>query len=229
MCSGDAFRTVGAERPNRIFWGMRVAKEAGMKGRLVGPLSAALLAVAAAGGGYAAARSSTSVITACVHHRGGGLYLARKCARHDARLTWGVSGPVGPQGPSGAQGLPGPAGSPGTQGPPGTPATTLFAQVEPDGTLGAASPGVRTDKVGLGTYEVDFGRDITRCVASAQQGGLPSAGGGSSGTGDGAAHASIFGAGATFAGGFASEETLVISTIDRGGLADSSLQVAVLC
>jgi hypothetical protein len=88
---------------------------------------------------------------------------------------------------------------------------------------------VQSVKVGLGRYEVDFGRDITRCVASAQEGGLPLTGGGSSGAADGAAHADIFGAGATFANGFASEDTLVVSTTDRSGLADSSLQVAVLC
>ena len=83
--------------------------------------------------------------------------------------------------------------------------------------------------MGLGTYEVDFGRDITECVASVQQGGIPAGPAGSTGVGDGAAHAYIFGAGASFAGGFPSGDTAIVSTINRGGLADSSFQIAILC
>jgi hypothetical protein len=63
-----------------------------------------------------------------VHHKGGALYIARKCARHDARITWGVAGKVGAQGQPGAMGLHGPAGQPGAQGiqgPPGPFPATL--------------------------------------------------------------------------------------------------------
>ena len=80
------------------------------------------LVVAASGGAYAAVKVSSPKITACVHHKGGGLYIAHKCARHDARLDWGVAGKVGAQGKPGVMGLQGPAGQPGgpgIQGPPG--------------------------------------------------------------------------------------------------------------
>ena len=92
------------------------------------------LVVAASGGAYAAVRSSPSIISACVHHKGGGLYVAHKCARHDGRLRWDVTGPPGRQGAQGVMGLQGPAGQPGgpgiqggrgIQGPPGPFVATL--------------------------------------------------------------------------------------------------------
>jgi len=94
---------------------------------------------------------------------------------------------------------------------------------------GSASPGVRIDKVGQGMYELDFGRDISRCVASVQQGGIPDGAGGSTGAGDGAAHASLFGAGMTFENGFPTGDTVLVSTTNHGGLSDSSFQLAILC
>ena len=74
------------------------------------------LVVAASGGAYAAVKSSSPTISACVHHKGGGLYVAHKCARHDARLRWDVTGPPGRQGEQGVMGLQGPAGQPGGPG-----------------------------------------------------------------------------------------------------------------
>jgi hypothetical protein len=56
----------------------------------------AALALIAAGGGYALAASSRNTITVCVRHRGGTLYEARRCAAHDAKLTWNKQGPPGP-------------------------------------------------------------------------------------------------------------------------------------
>jgi hypothetical protein len=198
--------------------------------RLLAFLAVSSLAAAAAGAAFAAdSRSASNVVSACVHVRGGVLYVARKCAGHDRRVTWGATGPVGAPGAPGAIGPPGPPGAQGVPGAPGVAASTLFAQVAPDGTLGASTPGIRVDKVGLGTYELDFGRDITRCVASVRQGGIPAGPGGSSGTGDGAAHASLFGAGTTFASGFPAGDTVLVSTVDHGGLSDSSFQLAILC
>jgi hypothetical protein len=186
-------------------------------------------AVAAVGRAFADSRSASNVVSACVHVRGGVLYLARKCAGHDRRVSWGATGPAGAPGAPGAVGPPGPPGAQGVPGAPGAAASTLFAQVAPDGRLGAATAGIQVDKVGLGTYELDFGRDITRCVASVQQGGIPTGRGGSTGSGDGAAHASIFGAGAAFPNGFATGDTVLVSTIDHGGLSDSSFQLAIVC
>jgi hypothetical protein len=104
----------------------------------------AALVLAASGGAYAAVATSSGTIAACVHHKGGGLYLARKCARHDKRLTWnaigargaagtqGLQGSQGIQGSQGLQGLQGQTGSQGTTGPRG-PSDAYYAQ-SPGGT-----------------------------------------------------------------------------------------------
>jgi hypothetical protein len=154
----------------------------------------AALVLAASGVSYAAATRSPATISGCVHDKGGGLYVARKCARHDRRLTWNVRGLAGSRGSTGAAGTPGAVGTPGTPGTPGqpgtpgAPATKLFAQVESGGTINASSGGVTAAPEGTGAYFVNLGQDITRCAAIAQQGGLPAFGspGGSSGsvTGD---------------------------------------------
>ena len=190
------------------------------------------LVAAASGGAYAAVSASSGSIAACARHTGGVLYLAARCAKHDERLRWAITGPPGPQGAQGPAGAPGAQGVQGGQGPPGAPgvpASKLFAQVESDGTAVSSSSGVQTAKVGLGQYYVDFGQDITQCVALVQEGGLPSGPGGSTGNEDGAAHANIFGAGTTFSNGFPSGDTVLVSTISDGGLADSAFQVGVLC
>jgi hypothetical protein len=83
-------------------------------------VSLAALVVAASGGAYAAVTGSSGAIVACVHQKGGGLYIARKCARHDKRLKWSVTGPRGPAGRDGAigpAGLVGPKGNTGAPGP----------------------------------------------------------------------------------------------------------------
>lgn len=42
--------------------------------------------------------------------QGGGLYVAKRCARHDKRLTWNITGPRGATGQQGSTGNPGPLG-----------------------------------------------------------------------------------------------------------------------
>ena len=190
------------------------------------------LVAAASGGAYAAASASSGSIAACARHTGGVLYLAARCAEHDERLRWAITGPPGPNGAQGRAGAPGAQGLQGAQGPPGAPgvpASKLFAQVAAMARSLPRALGVQTAKVGLGQYYVDFGQDITRCVALVQEGGLPSGPGGSTGNEDGAAHANIFGAGTTFSNGFPSGDTVLVSTIGDGGLADSAFQVGVLC
>jgi hypothetical protein len=73
-------------------------------------LSAVALVCAVGGGAYAASRSRGK-ITVCVNHAGGGLYKAKKCAKHDASLTWNQTGIQGIQGKPGIQGPPGPGAS----------------------------------------------------------------------------------------------------------------------
>jgi hypothetical protein len=55
----------------------------------------------------------------------------------------------------------------------------LFAQVNSDGTIFNSSGGVTGFSLGTGTYEVDFGRDISNCGFTATQGegGIGGAGG----------------------------------------------------
>lgn len=195
-------------------------------------VTVAALGLAASGGAYAATHVSSPAISACVHNKSGVLYAAKQCRPRDARLTWGVTGPPGPAGPTGAQGAQGPEGAQGRAGPPGppgAPATTLFAQVREDGTPAASSAGVQTARVGLGEYLVNFGNDITHCVAVVQEGGVPLAPGVSTGYGDGPAHAIILGAGAKFGNGFPTGDTVLVATTAGSGLADSTFQLGVLC
>jgi hypothetical protein len=106
----------------------------GRLSKLAAALSAAALLVAG-GGAYALASASGGTITVCVSHSRGALYKAKKCAKHDTKLSWNAQGPAGvpgtqgPQGALGAQGRQGPTGATGPigrqgpggpQGPPGT-------------------------------------------------------------------------------------------------------------
>ncbi len=95
-------------------------------------LTVGVVALLIAGGGYALATAGSKTITACVHQHGGALYVAKKCAKHDTKLSWskvGPRGPAGTKGNTGGQGLP---GKPGAQGPG---ATTLVFDA-----TGTASP-----------------------------------------------------------------------------------------
>jgi hypothetical protein len=77
-----------------------------------------VIALLIAGGGYALASGSNS-ITVCVKKHGGTVYKARKCDKHDGKLTLQNTGKTGPTGPAGQTGPPGPAGPAGPAGPPG--------------------------------------------------------------------------------------------------------------
>lgn len=73
-------------------------------------------ALIAGGGAYALASSSGGTITVCARHKSGTLYEAKRCAKHDKKLSWNK------QGPPGSAGIPGPQGStgmPGARGPQG--------------------------------------------------------------------------------------------------------------
>jgi len=97
--------------------------------RISPTLGVALIAVvlAASGGAYAAVKTSAKTISVCINRKGGALYSARRCARHDRRLSWnadgrqGAAGAAGAQGPAGAPGSAGTPGRPGVKGDPGTP------------------------------------------------------------------------------------------------------------
>jgi hypothetical protein len=67
-------------------------------------------AVLIAGGGYALAGGGAGTIHACVHRHGGTLYVAKRCASHDRKLSWDRAGPTGARGATGATGATGPQG-----------------------------------------------------------------------------------------------------------------------
>jgi hypothetical protein len=75
-----------------------------------------MLLALVAGGSYALAASGGKTITVCIKKNGGGLYKARKCKKHDSKLSWNQQGPAGKAGKNGATGF---NGAPGTVGAPG--------------------------------------------------------------------------------------------------------------
>ncbi len=80
-----------------------------------------------AGAGYALANGSSGgqTINACVHKKGRGVYVTKKCAKHDTKLSWNKVGPSGKAGPPGLTGPIGPKGDTGNAGPQGPGATAL--------------------------------------------------------------------------------------------------------
>jgi hypothetical protein len=70
----------------------------------------------------------------------------------------------------------------------------LFAQVNADGTLFNSSGGVSVVRLGAGTYEVDFGRNVSFCapIMSQGEGGVGGAGGGIVGVTDRSGNAEAF-------------------------------------
>jgi hypothetical protein len=57
---------------------------------------------------YALASTGAKSISVCVKHTGGVLYRAKRCAKHDQKLTWNKRGPQGATGPTGHTGPQGP-------------------------------------------------------------------------------------------------------------------------
>jgi hypothetical protein len=84
-------------------------------GRLSKPAIAALVTalLIAGGGAYALASSTGSTISVCVNHTNRTLYKAKKCAKHDRKLSWNKQGRTGPRGPQGTQGIQGVQGQTG--------------------------------------------------------------------------------------------------------------------
>ena len=92
----------------------------------------------------------------------------------------------------------------------------LFAQVNADGTIANSSGGVTGTKLGTGTYEVDFGRNISTCAPVMTQGeaGIGGAGGAITGVTDRAGNLEAF---------FATTRT------DANVLADRAFHLVVVC
>jgi hypothetical protein len=101
--------------------------------RSTAAVAVGVFALLAAGGGYAlASGGKAKTIHACVHKHGGDIYVAKKCAKHDKKISWNKVGPKGATGPQGPQGS---QGGPGNTGPQGPGATSLVYNA-----TGTASP-----------------------------------------------------------------------------------------
>jgi hypothetical protein len=134
------------------------------------PLSASMLAPA-----FGAPKAVSAVSLAAKLSRT--LKIAQRADRNAKRAIKGlqVEGGRGPTGPAGAKGAPGVAGrqgvagakgDPGTNGAPGQPATTLWANINIDGTTSNQSGSTSSAKLtgeSAGAYEVIFSRDVSAC------------------------------------------------------------------
>lgn len=92
----------------------------------------------------------------------------------------------------------------------------MFAQINADGTLANSSGGVTSTKIAMGTYEADFGRNITSCAFVATQGeaGVGGAGGAIMGATDRSVNA---------------EAAFVTARTNANALADRAFQLVVVC
>ena len=77
------------------------------------------LSLAVGGAAYAASSGKGKRISVCVRHKGGALYRAKKCKRHDAKLSWNTAGRLGATGKTGPTGATGGRGATGPRGPQG--------------------------------------------------------------------------------------------------------------
>jgi hypothetical protein len=92
----------------------------------------------------------------------------------------------------------------------------LFAQVNSDGTIANSSGGVTGTRIGAGTYEVDFGRNIQSCAYVMTQGEAAAGGAGGAITG------------VTDRSGNA-EAVFATTRTNANALADRAFQLVVVC
>jgi hypothetical protein len=191
-------------------------------------IAAAALVMATIGTSVAA---TGFTITSSKQIKPGSISLASlsKGARKALR---GAQGPPGADGQDGADGVDGEDGQNGQDGRDGQNATDLWAQIQADGTIGTAAPGVTARAAGTGVYYVNFGQDITDCAAVATQAAIPdpSAAGRSIAGITGPAFVSTATAGVDYAAGFPSQTTVRVQTNRVNGTpVSTNFAVAVFC
>jgi hypothetical protein len=138
----------------------------------------------------------------------------------------------GAQGPPGQDGQDGLDGADGQDGQDGLDATALWAQVQGDGTIAVAAPGITARAAGTGVYYVNFGQDITQCAAVATQAAIPDPSGAGRSTAGiiGAALVSTATAGVDYAPGFPSQTSVKVQTNRANGTpVSTNFAVAVFC
>jgi hypothetical protein len=142
-----------------------------------------------------------------------------------------LHGARGPAGPQGDDGLDGADGEDGADGQDGQDAVSVWAQIKPDGSVNAASPGVTARSTAAGAYLVNFGQDITHCAPLATQATIPNfAGAGSPQPAFGPSFVGMSNTGATLAPGFPSQTSVSVETRRTNGTAVSTgFTIAVFC
>jgi hypothetical protein len=164
------------------------------------------LVVACAGSAYAASGGSSGTISACEHHSGA-LYVTKACgAKGDKRLTLA-----------------------------GAPPTKLFAQIRENGTVQAGTPGIKSEKVEVGTYAVEFPHNVEQCAAIPSDVALPILSQQASDTGSLVGYAptawilSPQTSGKPILPGFNLKDTVVVYTYEGSVESDGPFDLAVFC
>jgi len=163
--------------------------QVGRRGLAIGGAIPATALVATGGIAVATSATTSPEIFACYNIHTGVMryaFASSVCPNPERKIHWNQQGPVGPQGPKGSTGAKGdtgptgaagPTGSAGPQGDPGpagqdgAPATSLWAFVNSDGTLGRGSGVASSSKESSGIYKVKFNGPVSACSYQATSAG----------------------------------------------------------
>ena len=175
--------------------------QVGRRGLAIGGAISATALVATGGIAVATSATTSPEIFACYNIHTGVMryaFASSVCPNPERKIHWNQQGPVGPQGPKGSTGAKGdtgptgaagPTGSAGPQGDPGptgeagpqgetgpagqdgAPATSLWAFVNSDGTLGRGSGVASSSKESSGIYKVKFNGPVSACSYQATSAG----------------------------------------------------------
>lgn len=115
-----------------------------------------------------ASQADASAIYACVKKKSGTARFVTKkakCKKGESKISWNNEGPAGKPGANGATGATGAKGETGVKGETGPPPTSLWAVVSAGAELSRGGGGAvsAAQPFGVGTYEVVFNRDVSKC------------------------------------------------------------------
>jgi hypothetical protein len=163
--------------------------QVGRRGLAIGGAISATALVATGGIAVATSATTSPEIFACYNIHTGVMryaFASSVCPNPERKIHWNQQGPVGPQGPKGSTGAKGDTGPTGAAGPSGStgpqgetgpagqdgaPATSLWAFVNSDGTLGRGSGVASSSKESSGIYKVKFNGPVSACSYQATSAG----------------------------------------------------------
>ena len=163
--------------------------QVGRRGLAIGGAISATALVATGVIAVATSATTSPEIFACYNiHTGVMRYVfaSSVCPSPERKIHWNQQGPVGPQGPKGSTGAKGDTGPTGAAGPTGSagpqgetgpagqdgaPATSLWAFVNSDGTLGRGSGVASSSMQSSGIYKVKFNGPVFACSYQATSAG----------------------------------------------------------